>query len=78
MRRTADEPRVEGGDVGCSGGVINLLGEGEGTVGAKTAAVIIAGTIIVTIGVVIMGVGARTAGAATAASITGVHSTCCT
>jgi hypothetical protein len=78
MRWTVDEPGAEGGDTGCSGGIMNLLGKGEGAAGAETAAAAIAGTTIVTTGAVITGAGARTAGAAMAASTTGVHSACCT
>jgi uncharacterized RmlC-like cupin family protein len=55
---------------------MNLLGKGEGAVGAKTIAAAMAGTIIVTIGVVIIGVGARTIGAVTATSTTSIYSAC--
>jgi hypothetical protein len=77
MQQTIDEPRAKGGDAGHGGGIINLLGKGEGAVGAKTAVVVTAGTIIVTIGAVIIGAGARTTGAAMATSTTSIYSTCC-
>jgi hypothetical protein len=57
---------------------MNLLGEGEGTMGAETIAVVIVETIIATAGAVIMGAGAGTIGVATAAGMTGMHSACCT
>jgi hypothetical protein len=75
MQQTADKPRVEGGNIGYSRGVINLLGKEEGAIGAKTIVVAIVGTIIATIGAAIMGVGARTVGAAMAAGTTSMHST---
>jgi hypothetical protein len=76
MQQTIDKPRVEGGNVGCSRGIINLLGKGEGAIEAKTVAAVIVGTIIVTIGAVIIGAGARTVGVVIVASITGMHSIC--
>jgi hypothetical protein len=78
MRRTADEPRAEGGDAGCGRGVMNLSGKGEGAAGAETAVAATVGTTTATAGAATMGVGAGTAGAATAAGTTGVRSACCT